>query len=147
MSLHLPDIIELPGDVTIPLSELSFSFARSPGPGGQHVNKTNTRVELRFDLAGSRSVPGPLKDRARNRLQARLTSDGQLVIASSQHRSQMRNRVDCIRRFTETMTQALLPPAPPRRRTRPGRAAVTRRLDGKKRQGQKKSNRRRPDID
>lgn len=146
-SLHLPDAIDLPGDVRIPLGELNFSFVRSPGPGGQHVNKTSTRVELRFNLDASPSIPAWLRDRARNRLQSRLTTDGDVVIASSQHRSQMRNRVDCIARFTEMMTAAMQPPAPKRRKTRPGRAAVARRLDSKKKHASKKSQRRRPEAD
>jgi ribosome-associated protein len=145
--LHLPDAVDLPGGVRIPLGELDFSFVRSPGPGGQHVNKSSTRVELRFDLAGSPSLPDSLRDRARNRLQSRLNAEGQLVIASSQHRSQLRNRLDCIARFTEEMAAALRPPAPKRRRTKPGRAAVARRLDGKKRNAEKKSRRQRPGLD
>ena len=146
-SLHLPDAVELPGGVRIPLAELAFSFVRSPGPGGQHVNKTSTRVELRFDLHGSPSLPAALRDRAQARLQSRLNADGELVIASSRYRSQMRNRVDCINRFAVTMAAAIKPPAPPRRKTRPGRGAVTRRLDSKKKHSQKKSQRRRPGLD
>jgi len=146
-SLHLPDAVELPGGVRIPLAELDFAFVRSPGPGGQHVNKTSTRVELRFDLTGSPSLPAALRERARARLQSRLNADGELVIASSRHRSQMRNRVDCIDRFTETMAAAIKPPAPPRRRTRPGRGAIARRLDSKKKHSQKKTRRRRPGLD
>jgi ribosome-associated protein len=146
-SLHLPDAVDLPGGVRIPLAELDFAFVRSPGPGGQHVNKTSTRVELRFDLARSPSLPQSLRDRAHNRLQSRLNSHGELVIASSQNRSQMRNRLDCIARFAETMATALRPPARPRRKTRPGRLAIKRRLDTKKRQSQKKTQRRRPGLD
>ncbi|HJP33666.1 MAG: alternative ribosome rescue aminoacyl-tRNA hydrolase ArfB [Candidatus Latescibacteria bacterium] len=146
-SLHLPDAVELPGGVRIPLAELDFAFVRSPGPGGQHVNKTSTRVELRFHLTGSPSLPEALRDRCRTRLQSRLNADGELVIASSRHRSQTRNRVDCIARFAETMAAALRPPAPPRRKTRPGRAAVARRLDSKKKNSQKKTRRRRPGLD
>lgn len=145
--LHLPDAVDLPGGVRIPLGELDFSFVRSPGPGGQHVNKSSTRVELRFDLARSPSLPDSLRDRARNRLQGRLNAEGELVIASSQHRSQLRNRLDCISRFAEEMAAALRPPAPKRRRTKPGRAAIARRLDGKKRNAEKKSRRQRPGLD
>ncbi|MDA0335701.1 MAG: alternative ribosome rescue aminoacyl-tRNA hydrolase ArfB [bacterium] len=146
-SLHLPDAVDLPGGVRIPLAELAFSFVRSPGPGGQHVNKTSTRVELRFDLLGSPSLPDGLRQRSRSRLQSRLNAAGQLVIASSQHRSQMRNRIDCINRFAELMGAAIKPPAPKRRKTRPGRAAVARRLDGKKKNSTKKTRRRRPGPD
>lgn len=145
--LQNSDPIELPGDIAIPLAELDFTFGRSPGPGGQHVNKVNTRAELRFDLVRSPSLPDDLRQRARSRLATRLNRDGQLVVASSRHRSQIRNRIDCIERFAELMRQALRPPAPPRRRTRPGRAAIARRLDAKKHQGQKKHRRRRPGLE
>jgi ribosome-associated protein len=146
-SLHLPDAVELPGGIRIPLAELDFSFVRSPGPGGQHVNKTSTRVELRFDLSHSPSIPATLRQRASARLSSRLNHDGELVLASSQHRSQMRNRVECVARFADLMVAALKPPAPPRRKTRPGRAAIARRLDGKKKNSQKKVQRRRPGLD
>ena len=136
--------VDLPGGIRIPLSELRFSFARSAGPGGQHVNKVNTRVELRFDLAAS-SLPVELRQRALARLGARLNRAGQLVVASSRHRSQGRNRQDCIERFGELMAEALRPPGPRRRRTRPGRAAIAHRREAKKRHSRKKSLRRRPD--
>ena len=137
--------VDLPGGLRIPLSELRFSFARSPGPGGQHVNKVNTRVELRFDLAASPSLPEQLRRRALARLEGRLNRAGQLVVGSSRHRSQSRNRQDCVERFRALLAEALRPPAPRRRRTRPGRAAIARRREAKKHQSRKKSLRKRPD--
>ena len=137
--------IELPEGVRIPLSELRFSFARSPGPGGQHVNKVNTRVELRFDLSACPCLPVELRRRALDRLGPRLNRAGQLVVASSRHRSQSRNRLDCIERFRALMAEALRPPAPRRRQTRPGRAAIARRREAKRRHSRKKGLRRRPD--
>lgn len=137
--------VDLPGGLRIPLSELRFSFARSPGPGGQHVNKVNTRVEVRFDLAASPSLPEQLRRRALARLGGRLNRAGQLVVASSRHRSQSRNRQDCVERFRALLAEALRPPAPRRRRTRPGRAAIARRREAKKHQSRKKSLRKRPD--
>ena len=137
--------VDLPGGLCIPLSELRFSFARSPGPGGQHVNKVNTRVEVRFDLAASPSLPEQLRRRALARLGGRLNRAGQLVVASSRHRSQSRNRQDCVERFRALLAEALRPPAPRRRRTRPGRAAIARRREAKKHQSRKKSLRKRPD--
>ena len=102
------------------------------------------------DLAAANAMAGCLDDPPMDRSLVsldRLTTDGELVIASSRHRSQMRNRVDCIARFAVTMAAAIKPPAPPRRKTRPGRGAVTRRLDSKKKHSQKKSQRRRPGLD
>lgn len=139
--------IDLPGGLRIPLSELRFSFSRSPGPGGQHVNKVNTRVELRFDLAACPGLPAELRRRALERLADRLNRAGQLVVASSRHRSQSRNRQDCIERFQALLAEALRPPGPRRRRTRPGRAAIARRREAKTHQSRKKSLRRRPDSE
>ena len=131
----------------IPLGELMFSFGRSPGPGGQHVNKSNTRVQVRFGVHASPSLTYEQRRRICSRLASRLTSEGHLVLHSSASRSQLRNREDCLRRLAKMLAEALRPPPPPRRRTRPGRAAVARRLDGKARQGQKKGLRRRPPLD
>lgn len=145
--LQNPDLLSLPGGVAIPASELVFSFGRSPGPGGQHVNKVNTRVELRFDLVASPSLTDAQRQRARTRLGGRLTRAGHVIVASGRFRSQLRNRADCVERFAELMAEALRPPPPPRRRTKPGRTAVARRLDVKKRNAQKKGRRRRPGAD
>jgi ribosome-associated protein len=145
--LQTTDILQLSQGVCIPLTELRFSFGRSPGPGGQHVNKVNTRVELRFDLGASRSLSDDLRQRARARLGGRLNRAGELVVASSRHRSQIRNRAECVERFALLMEQALQPPAAKRRRTKPGRAAIARRQEANKRHAQKKSLRRRPGLD
>lgn len=127
--------------------ELAVSFARSGGPGGQHVNTTSTKVELRFDVAGSPSLTATQRQRALERLASRLTDDGVLVLQSSEHRSQTRNREAVLARFRTVLGEAVAPPPPPRRPTRPGRSAVRRRLDAKTRRGQTKALRRRPDGD
>lgn len=142
-----PDGLPITGGPVIPFGELLFTYGRSPGPGGQHVNKTNTRAQLRFDLARSPSLSDEQKRRARSRLASRLTSEGHLLLHSSQTRSQVRNREDCLQRLAQLLAEALRPPPPPRRRTRPGRAAVARRLDSKNRKSQKKGLRRRPPTD
>lgn len=142
-----PDGLPIAGGPTIPPGELVFTYGRSPGPGGQHVNKSNTRAQLRFDLLGSPSLSTEQRSRARSRLGSRLTGDGHLLVASSHSRSQAQNRQDCLDRLARILAEALRPPPPPRRRTRPGRAAVARRLDSKSRRGQKKNLRRRPPMD
>jgi len=142
-----PEGLPIAGGPVIPLGELVFTYGRSPGPGGQHVNKSNTRAQLRFDLLGSPSLSDEQRRRARSRLSSRLTQEGHLIVHSSQTRSQHRNREDCLQRLAQLLADALRPPPPPRRRTRPGRAAVARRLDSKNRQGQKKGLRRRPPMD
>ena len=132
--------------ISIPVAELGWRFSRSSGPGGQNVNSTDTRVELIFDLAASTSLPAPLKARAVGRLAGRLV-EGCLVIAASEHRSQWQNRVAAQRRLKDLLQGALAPPAPPRRRTKPTRGSVERRIAAKKqrsaikgkRQGQPRS--------
>ncbi|MFM7674443.1 MAG: alternative ribosome rescue aminoacyl-tRNA hydrolase ArfB [Synechococcus sp.] len=120
--------------VLIPAAELGWRFSRSSGPGGQHVNTTDSRVELLFDLAGTPSLPEPLRARALRRLEGRLV-EGVLVITASEHRSQWQNRVAAQRRLVACLQEALQPPPPPRRRTRPSRGSVERRLAAKKQRG------------
>ena len=131
------------GGIEIPDSELSWRFSRSSGPGGQSVNTTDSRAELTFDVAGSPSIPEHLKNRALGRLAHRLV-DGALTIAASEYRSQHRNREAARARLVEVLTEALAPPAPKRRPTKPSRRAKERRLAGKKRRGQVKTLRRKP---
>ena len=131
------------GGVEIPEAELSWRFSRSSGPGGQSVNTTDSRVELSFDLGGSPSLPDRLRDRARARLAHRLV-DGVLTITASEYRSQHRNREAARARLVDVLTEALAPPAPKRRPTKPSRGTKERRLAGKKHRGQTKALRRPP---
>ncbi|MEB3263157.1 MAG: alternative ribosome rescue aminoacyl-tRNA hydrolase ArfB [Synechococcus sp.] len=126
--------VPLPGrsPVLIPAAELRWRFSRASGPGGQNVNRTDSRVELVFDLAATAVLTPLLKARALRRLEARLV-EGCLVIAASEHRSQWHNRVAAQRRLVELLQEALKPPPPPRRPTRPSRASVRRRLEAKQR--------------
>jgi len=132
------------GVVVVPESELRWRFSRSSGPGGQGVNTTDSRVELVWDLATSPSLPEPVRLRAIKQLAGRLI-DGTIVIAASEYRSQLRNRAAARARLTSLLAAAIQPPMH-RRRTRPTRASVRRRVDGKKRTSQTKQLRRRPDL-
>ncbi|MEE2658425.1 MAG: alternative ribosome rescue aminoacyl-tRNA hydrolase ArfB [Candidatus Latescibacterota bacterium] len=143
-ALHGNSGVAIAGGPVIPLTELQFSFAQSSGPGGQHVNRSQTRVELRFDVGASPSLDEEQRRRLSSRLVGRLNQRGELVLHSSRHRSQWRNRKDCVERLQQVLAEGLRPPPPPRRRTRPSRAAIARRLESKKRQSQKKRMRRRP---
>jgi ribosome-associated protein len=127
--------------LVIPASELVWRFSRASGPGGQGVNTTDSRVELVFDLAASDALPPPLRERALRRLAARLTPAG-LVVVAAEHRSQWRNRQAAQQRLLALLREALAPPAPPRRRTRPTRSSVERRLKAKRQRGAIKSGRR-----
>lgn len=132
------------GSVFVPESELRWRFSRSSGPGGQGVNTTDSRVELVWDLATSPALPEPVRLRAIELLAGRLV-DGAIVIAASEYRSQLRNRAAARARLASLLSAAIQPPAR-RRRTRPTRASVRRRVDGKKRNSQTKQLRRRPDL-
>lgn len=136
--------LRVPGGVTIPPGELAWRFSRSSGPGGQSVNTADSRVELVFDLDRSGFLSAGQKERARRRLGQRL-KDGVLVVAASEHRSQLRNRQAAERRMAELLGEAIAPPPRPRRPTRATRASVERRLTAKKRRSQLKRARR--DVD
>jgi ribosome-associated protein len=125
----------------VPAAELRERFSRSSGPGGQGVNTADSRVELSFDLAASPSLPPALRARALERLAGRLV-DGVVTIAASEHRAQLANREAARERLTALLREAVAPPPPPRRPTRPSRGAKERRLAEKKRQSQRKRDRR-----
>jgi len=127
--------------VVIPPDELTWRFSRSPGPGGQSVNTTESRVELSFDLAGSGALPSAMKERALRTLAGRL-ADGVITVTASENRSQLRNREAAAGRLSALLTEATAPPPPPRRPTKPTRAARERRLADKQRRSEIKRLRR-----
>ena len=128
----------------IPPDELSWRFSRSPGPGGQSVNTSDSRAELSFDLAASAALPDVLKDRAMRALEGRLV-DGVITVTASENRSQLRNREAAAARLAALLTKATAPPRAPRRPTRPTRGSVERRLAAKQRRAQIKRLRRATD--
>ncbi|MDQ3343391.1 MAG: aminoacyl-tRNA hydrolase [Actinomycetota bacterium] len=131
--------------VQLPLAELEVSFSRSGGPGGQHANTSSTKVELRWDLEASRALTPQQKQLVHFRLGSRLTDDGVLVLQSSEHRSQTRNREAAVARLVALLSDALRV-SPTRRPTRPTRAARQRRLEAKRRRGDTKALRRPPEA-
>jgi ribosome-associated protein len=141
MADTLPLTLSRGTELLIPAEELRWRFSRASGPGGQAVNTTDSRVELVFDLLGSRTIPASLKARAAARLESRLV-EGVLVVVASEHRGQWRNRQAALRRLRALLEEALRPPPPPRRPTRPGRGAVERRLEAKRRRSAIKNERR-----
>lgn len=122
-------------------AELSVRFSRSSGRGGQHVNTSDTRVELSFDVASSTSLPAHLRARALARLHSRLVS-GVLTVVASSERSQLQNRGEAERRLVQLLREAVAPPPPPRRATRPTRGSEERRLAEKRQRSQVKQARR-----
>jgi ribosome-associated protein len=121
--------------IVIPPDELSWRLSRSPGPGGQSVNTSDSRAELSFDLASSDALPAVLKDRAMRALAGRL-ADGVISVTASENRSQLRNREAAAARLSALLTEATAPPRAPRRPTRPTRGSVERRLADKQRRAQ-----------
>lgn len=123
----------LPGGLTIPAHELVERFSKSSGPGGQSVNTTDSRVELRFDVGASAAFSDQQRARALDRL-------GPLVVVTaSEHRSQHRNRVAARTRLADQVRDALAPPPVSRVATKPSRSARRRRVDSKVRRGRTKS--------
>jgi len=127
--------------VSIPLDELRYRTTRSSGPGGQHVNKTDTQVELLFDVAHSPSLDDSQRQRIVSKLKNLIDQDGVLHLTAQTERSQLRNREIVTARFQEVLAAALRVPKK-RRPTRPTAASKTKRLESKKRRGQIKQLRR-----
>ncbi|WP_363278407.1 alternative ribosome rescue aminoacyl-tRNA hydrolase ArfB [Devosia sp.] len=133
-SVHIPDSIHIGGAVHLPLAEVSIDYIRSPGPGGQNVNKVASAAQLRFDLMHSPSLPEPVKLRAAALAGSRLTTDGSVVITANRYRNQPQNRDDAIGRLVALLRAALVPPKP-RKPTRPTLASKRRRLEAKTQRG------------
>jgi ribosome-associated protein len=138
--------LEVSRHVVVPARELTWRFSRSSGPGGQSVNTSDTRAELSLDVLRTTALSPLFRGRAVQRLGDRLV-DGVLTITASEHRSQLRNREAALTRMGETLRAAIAPPAAPRKRTRPTKAARERRLADKQRRGQVKRLRGKTDDD
>ena len=132
--------LEIAPGCSIDLAEVELRFSRSSGPGGPHANKTSSRVEVRFDVAGSPS----LDEDQRRRLVARVGPEVRVV--ADDERSQLRNRAIALERLQHRLAAGLRV-EPRRRPTRPTKGAKQRRLDAKRQQGERKRDRRRPDHD
>jgi ribosome-associated protein len=135
-----PEAVRISDKVSIPLAELDFRFSRSSGPGGQHVQKTSTRVELLFDVASSPHLNDQQRARVLKRLAGYADSAGVLHLISQSERSQWRNRQEAIARFQVLMQQALKG-RKRRKPTQPTAASKEKRLREKKRQSEKKQGR------
>lgn len=130
-------LVQVNDSLWIPRAELSYKATRSGGPGGQHVNTSSTRVELAWDAATSPSLTDAQRARILDKLSNRINSDGVLLMAASDHRSQHRNREEVTARFAELLAQALVIPKK-RKKTRPSRASKEARLKAKRQRAEKK---------
>jgi ribosome-associated protein len=138
-------VIQIPETISIPLSELTFRFSRSSGPGGQHANKAETRVELLFDVANSPSLTDAQRRRVMRRLSNRIDSYGVLHVTSQATRSQTENRERTIEHF-QVLLERALQPKKQRKRTKPSKSSQERRLEEKKQRSQIKKLRQEPRI-
>ena len=127
------------------ISEFQFLTSRSSGPGGQNVNKVETRVTLRFQVVSSELLNQREKERLFLKWKNKLTVEGYLVISVEKHRSQLRNREETVKIFKSLLIKAFTDPKP-RKKTKPSKSAIQERLNSKKKHSDKKANRRKPDY-
>jgi ribosome-associated protein len=127
--------------LSIPLREFVITYARSGGPGGQNVNKVNSKATLRWAAATSPSLPEEVRHRLLARYSRRLTAEGELLVTSQRFRDAGRNTADCLEKLRQ-MLQAVAVAPKTRRPTKPSRASKRRRLEAKRRQASRKTNRR-----
>ncbi|CAM5255967.1 aminoacyl-tRNA hydrolase [Streptomyces avidinii] len=136
----MPGPYVIRGSVVLPEGELAWRFSRSSGPGGQHVNTSDSRAELLFDLAATKALPEVWKERALERLAGRLV-DGVVTVRASEHRSQLRNREMALVRMASLLAEATAPPPKQRRATKMPRGINERRLREKKARAETKRGR------
>lgn len=134
-------MITLNSRITIPESELHFSFARSSGPGGQNVNKVSSKATMHWDVTQSPSLPDDVKQRFLTKFQSRITTQGEIVVISQESRDQPKNIQLCLDKLRAMLLEVLVPPKK-RRATKPTKGSKVRRLDAKKNKSQTKANRR-----
>lgn len=135
--------LEVSRDLVIPAAELEWRFSRSPGPGGQHVNTSDSRAELSWNVVESRVLTDAQRDRLLARLSGRLIH-GVVTVAASEQRSQLRNRESALQKLAVVIATALAPDAPKRRPTKPTRGSARRHAAAKTRRSETKSLRKRP---
>lgn len=135
--------LEVSTALTIPAAELRWRFSRSSGPGGQHVNTSDSRVELSWSVAESSAISDDQRQRLVARLGRRLVA-GVVTVSASEERSQLRNRAIARRKLADLVSACLTPDGPPRRATKPTRGSDRRRLAAKGQRSETKRQRQRP---
>lgn len=128
-------------NIRIPREEFEFTFARSSGPGGQNVNKVNSKAVLRWNPTTTPSLPQAVRERFLAKFASRITTEGELVVSSERHRDQPSNIEDCLEKVREMVASVAVAPKK-RRPTKPSKGSKERRLDSKRRDSAKKQGRR-----
>ncbi|MCP4079735.1 MAG: aminoacyl-tRNA hydrolase [Planctomycetaceae bacterium] len=137
-------MLQVNSKISIPLREIKFTFTRSSGPGGQNVNKVNTRVQLRWNVTKTEHLPPAVKARFLKKYQRRITGQGEIILASQRFRDQGRNVADALNKLREMILSIATPPKI-RKTVKVSRRAKQRRLNNKKKHSEKKQQRRRID--
>ncbi len=132
--------------ISINLTEFEFSYVRSPGPGGQNVNKVNSKALLKWSIDRTNVLPAAVKNRFRERFHRRISKDGYFTISSHRYRDQGRNTADCLSKLRDLILE-IYPEPITRKPTKVSKAAKRRRVDAKRRQAEKKHSRSRPGSD
>ncbi len=139
-------MLEITKAIRVPMRELRFSYARSQGPGGQNVNKVNTKATLRWDVAKNESLPPAVRYRFVAKYGNRITKEGELVLTSQRYRDQGRNHQDCLDKLRDLIFKVSKPPTP-RKKSKPTKGSKVRRRKAKEANSQKKSMRKPPRMD
>jgi ribosome-associated protein len=139
-------MIHVIGNIWLDETELQEKFVRSSGPGGQNVNKVSTAVQLRFNAAGSPNLPPPVRARLLKLAGSKATTEGEIVLEAERYRTREQNRADALERLLDLVRRATVRPKP-RRKTRPTRGSVERRLKNKKGRSTVKQGRRKVGAD
>ena len=134
-------MLKITDNIFIDEKQIRFDFVRSSGPGGQHVNKTSTAVQLRFDVKNCRYLSEDIIKRVKRLAGKRITMEGELIIFARSFRSQEKNRADALERLVQLIKKAAKP-VKVRRKTKPSQASRKRRIENKKRRGELKNLRR-----
>jgi ribosome-associated protein len=124
----------------LPLEEFKFTYVRSSGPGGQNVNKVNSKAMLRWPMTASPSLPGDVRARFLKRFGSKLTTEGELIVVSQRYRDQARNTADCLEKVRQMLALVAVAPVK-RKKTKPTRGSVERRLEEKRGASRKKESR------